>query len=214
MDCSICKKELTQETGPHCPSCARNTLYTVRLELARTLLEKEQLGRKVEAIVGPEPEQPLDEELAKLRAAWQSQLETVEVQQTHEENAELERQLLIKKKEVQLNKARAQELRRLIAEKKANLQLAREALAKGQKQSDELREALAKGTADFNALHGKIVDAKAVLCREAASLMRLRHTKRKAKDGTIRDRYSIAGLPLPDLKDINSKSLWTAHRRC
>jgi hypothetical protein len=207
MDCGICEKHLTQEDGPHCPSCVRAMLYGVRLELARVLMEKEQMGAKIEAITKPqESNAPLDNELAILSAAWQNQWDAIDEEQAIEQDNELRRQLVISQKEVELKKARAQELRERLAEKKANVAAAKEALAKGQrKKYEELKAAYARGQTQHDSLHTKIVDAKAVLCREAASLLRLRHVKKKTKDGSIKDRYSIAGLPLPDLKDINSE---------
>ncbi len=182
-------------------------VYGVRLELARVLLEKEELGRKVEAITNPEePNELLDDELAILRAAWQKQWDDVEHEKAIDQEDELARQLVITRKEVELKKARAKELRDNLAQLKLNMYHAQEALHLGQREKyEELKEASERGQAQHDALHTKIVDAKAVLCREAAVLMRLRHAKKKTKDGAIKDCYLIAGLPLPDLKDINSK---------
>jgi len=205
--CGVCTKSMTQEDGPHCPSCVRNMLYGVRLELARVLMEKEELGKKVEAITAEEePDEPLDDELQTLRTAFHSQVDISELQQTIDETAEIERQTTILKKEVELKKAKAKEMRANLDARKANLLAAKRAEKKGQQQKlEQLQEATAKLKAEHDAVHNKIIDAKATLCREAASLLRLQHSKKKTKEGTIKDRYFIAGLPLPDLKDINSK---------
>ncbi|KIV85786.1 hypothetical protein PV11_01444 [Exophiala sideris] len=204
--CGICTKSLTQEDGPHCPSCVQNMLYGVRLELARVLMEKEQLGKKVEAITAEgEPDEPLDDELQILRTAYHSQVDISELQQIIDETAEIERQTTIVKKEVELKKAKAKEMRENLDARKANLLAAKRAEKKGQQEKwEKLKEESAKLKAEHDAIHNKVIDAKATLCREAALLLGLRHSKKKTKEGTIRDRYFIAGLPLPDLKDINN----------
>lgn len=208
MDCPICQKHLTEEEGVHCVSCTSNLLYNLRLDLARVLLEKENLAKKVEAIVGPEPDpsKPLDEETARLRRAWQRQQQISEEQRVKEQDEDLEREIVIKRKELEEKKARVQALRENLEQRRANLAAAKEAQAKGQKKKwEELRETSIKLKAHGEALHNKVVDTKAVLCREAAALLRLQHVKKKTKDGSIKDRHLIAGLWLPDLKEINSK---------
>lgn len=207
MDCGICQKNLTQEDGPNCVGCVRSMLYPIRLELARVLLEKEAFGKKVEAIVAEdEPEEPLDNAIAILRTAYQQQFEMDEVQQINEENSETERQLAIAQKELELKQEKAKQLKELLDKRRVNLAAAKDAARKNEaKKWEELKEKSAQLKADHDIVHNKIVDAKAVLCREAASLLGLRRVKKKIKDGSIKDCYMIAQLPLPDLKDINSK---------
>ena len=209
MDCGICQKNLTQEDGPTCVGCVRSMLYPIRLELARVLLEKEALGKKVEAIVAEdEPEEPLDNAIAILRTAYQQQFEMDEVQQINEENSETERQLAIAQKELELKQEKAKQLKELLHKRRANLAAAKDAARKNEaKKWEELKEKSAQLKADHDIVHNKTVDAKAVLCREAASLLGLRRVKKKIKDGSIKDCYMIAQLPLPDLKDINSKHI-------
>ncbi|EXJ88138.1 hypothetical protein A1O1_05066 [Capronia coronata CBS 617.96] len=207
MECSVCHNHLTQEQGVHCPSCARALLYNVRTELAKVLLEKEELGRKVAAIVGPEPDpsQPLDEETAAMRRAWQAQCARNDAQESRDQNAEMERALAQTQKELAEKKAKAQAMREHLAQKRANIAAAKEALARGDKKKyEELREAYNKLKGQHDAVHEKIVESKEALCRKAADLLKLQHTKKKTKDGKIKDRYTIAGLLLPDLRDINN----------
>lgn len=209
MECSVCQNRLSQEKGVHCPACARALIYNARTELAKVLLEKEELRRKVEAIVGPEPDpsNPLDEETAAMRRAWQAQCARDETQQTRERTEEIERVLAEKQKELEEKKAKAQAMREHLAQKRANLAAAKEALAKGEKKKyEELREAYNKLKVQHEAVHAKVVESKEVLCRKAADLLKLQHIKKKTKAGTIKDCYSIAGLLLPDLREINSKS--------
>ncbi|KAL2422830.1 Autophagy-related protein 14 [Exophiala dermatitidis] len=206
MPCSVCQTQLSQEGGVHCAGCARAALYNVRTELAKVLLEKEALRRKVEAITGPEPDpsQPLDEETAALRSAWQAQNIRNQVQESKERTEETYRLISEKKKELEERKARAQELREKLGKRRTNLALAEESLAKDKKKHEEVKEAYGKQKAAHDTLHNQIVESKAALCRKAAGLLKLQHTKKKTKDGVVRDRYTIGGLLLPDLRDINN----------
>ncbi|KAJ9610558.1 hypothetical protein H2200_005335 [Cladophialophora chaetospira] len=203
--CLGCHKHFTADTPGNCASCANNMLYTARFDLARVLLEKESLQKKVEAIVGSEPKEPLDEETARLRKGWQRQQAMMEEQREKEQEEDIRRELVIKKKEVEERRAYAEKLKANLEQRKANLAIAKDALHRNSKKKQrELKEANEKLKADYDALHNKTVDTRAILCREAANLLRLTHSKKKTKDGTIKDRYYIAGLSLPDLKDINS----------
>ena len=51
MSCHICNCSASNRTPFYCPTCARNHLYTLRYENARVLLEKESIGKEVEAAV-------------------------------------------------------------------------------------------------------------------------------------------------------------------
>ncbi|KIW92131.1 uncharacterized protein Z519_07115 [Cladophialophora bantiana CBS 173.52] len=205
MDCPVCHKHLTESMGVNCANCVNNLLYNCRFDLARVLLEKESLGKKVEAIVGPEPEKPLDEETARLRRAWQAQQAKIDEQRVKEQEEDMRRELVIRQKELQEKKDLAEALRKNLEERRANLAAAKEAQIKNHKKKvEELKENNEKLKAQYDALHEKSVDTRAILCREAASLLRLHHSKKKFKDGTIKDRHYIAGLFLPDLKEINN----------
>ncbi|KIW83665.1 hypothetical protein Z517_02911 [Fonsecaea pedrosoi CBS 271.37] len=205
MDCPVCHKHLAEDTSVNCANCVNNLLYNCRFDLARVLLEKESLGKKVEAIVGPEPEQPLDEETARLRKAWQRQQERIEEQRAKEQEEDMQRELVVRQKELQEKKEHAEALKKNLEERRANLAAAKQAQARNyKKRMEELKENGEKLKAQYDALHEKTVDTRAILCREAAGLLRLHHSRKKTKNGAIKDRHSIAGLLLPDLKEINN----------
>ena len=57
----------------------------------------------------------------------------------------------------------------------------------------------------WEALHTTSAESRVFLCREAASLYGL-HQRRRKKGTTGRDTYMIGGVPIVDLRDINSMS--------
>jgi hypothetical protein len=204
--CPMCDKHITDQHRAKCANCVNTMLYDCRFDLARVLLEKESLEKKIEAIVGPEPEEPLDEETARLRKVWQRQQEKLEEQRVKEGQEEVQRQLIIARKEVEERKAHAQALKDNLQQRRANLAMVKDAhIRNSAKKKEDLKAENERLKAQYDALHNKIVDTRALLCREAANLLRLTHYKKKTKSGIIKDRYYIAGLLLPDLKEINSE---------
>lgn len=56
----------------------------------------------------------------------------------------------------------------------------------------------------WDALHARTAESRTFLCKEAAQLYGLQQQKRR-KGESGKDLYLIGGLPLPDLKDLNSR---------
>ncbi len=75
-----------------------------------------------------------------------------------------------------------------MAEKKADLAAEKAADGRGQRKKwEELREESIKLKARSDAIHNDVVDIRSTLCREAATLLKLQHAKKKTKDGSIRN---------------------------
>lgn len=58
----------------------------------------------------------------------------------------------------------------------------------------------------WDILHTRTMESRVFLCREAAQLYGLQQRIKK-KAGSVRDIYMIGGVPIPDLRDLNSKYL-------
>ena len=96
------------------------------------------------------------------------------------------------------------ELKDRIAEKKKPLVAVRsEVLKKWEIGTSALSGTISSTTSSLSRLQHKNSENRAKLCRETASLMRLRR-RRRQRDNPEREQYSIAGLTLPDLREISS----------
>ena len=94
--------------------------------------------------------------------------------------------------------------RKTIAERRAQLSTAQNMLSHKQVTAPEpIKKATAKVQAQWNSLHIFDVDSRIFLCKEAATLLGLKQRKRK-KGAPGRDIYMIAGVQIPDLRDLNS----------
>lgn len=58
----------------------------------------------------------------------------------------------------------------------------------------------------WNSLHNKTAESRIFLCREAANLYGLRQKLRR-KEGKVSDSYTIGGVGIIDLRDMNSKCM-------
>jgi len=207
MECNICQENDPATLKLYCASCARNRLYLARLETARVLLEKEDLGQHVEAVVqGASTEADTrgqrDKDLAGL---WQREWTTVQIEQAKERLAERTDQLRSLREELFKIKEDIQKRRARLTGSKAELNSTKIKFSSRQRASvDRLSDINGKGSSSFDALHSRSVDARAILCREAAALLRLQQ-RRRMKSGVLQEQYSIAGLLLPDLREINSQ---------
>jgi hypothetical protein len=69
--------------------------------------------------------------------------------------------------------------------------------------TDKAQEGIKKTSHSWDAIHNKAIETRSFLCREAAHLHGLRQRK-KMRAGVVKDQYTIGGVSLVDLKDINS----------
>jgi len=209
MDCFTCKKLSEKEDGLVCVSCTRSLMNPLRIELAKVLLEKEELEKKVNHIIDPENHAAPDEETKQLGIYYQeNHLREIEAEETRMQEEKVRELLAVKQQELEALKARRDLLKSSNAKRQANFaKVKKEAKAKEKQQLIETKEKEKEIKAKGEALHNKAIEAKATLCREVATLLRLRQGKKKMKGGTIKEHYFVSGLILPDLRQINSKCL-------
>ncbi|RVX74477.1 hypothetical protein B0A52_01603 [Exophiala mesophila] len=203
----LCKKHSgPAESEVLCTACVHDLINPLRLELARILLDKETLEKKVNHVLEPDLHPPTDDENKELGTTYKEKyLAKVQMEQAITEEEEVEQRLGEKEQELDSLRAELEKQKAEFAQRKARLDQAKQAqLVSRQEQLSKGRQQQEKDKARNDMLHNRSVDARAVLCRETASLLRLRQVKKKSKDGSIKECYAISGLWLPDLRDINN----------
>jgi hypothetical protein len=174
------------------------------------LLEKERLARRIESAVltGSQGSKKLDKksknEDTALSQAWSQETVKARKVDSEERAGEIQKHILILREEVKTardeisqRKARLEKQREEFESIKASLPARRTAV------TNKLADSMRKGSQSWLAIHKRTTDTRAFLCREAALLYGLVQ-KKKARGGVVVDQYSIGGLPVVDLKDINS----------
>lgn len=216
MECDTCGKILGKHTPLHCPTCARLALYPLRIEHASVLIEKETLGKHVEAVArGAED---VTEQTISLKGSFGSTLldrresaKKLQLERTRSEaSAAQDRAQTIHERAAKL-RANLEELRReranqraVIAERKSDLASAAHGL--DDRRSGEL-DRVHKGTKrqDFRLerLHGETILARRYLCLEAATLAGLKRQRRRLKDGGYKEVFYVGDARIYDLRDLN-----------
>ncbi|KAI9870181.1 MAG: hypothetical protein M1830_004556 [Pleopsidium flavum] len=216
MQCYICSRSESSNLSFCCTTCARNSLYELRLKKAQTLLQKENIGHQVQAAIAG-------------TSSWTATAKVVRGQnsdtqhhqrtdhctfeqlsdrgiKSRERAQEILGHIDCIQKEIEAGKAD-------IARRRAFLTQRHSAVASATRGLGERRAvvlaSLGKGTMktdkNWNAMHKEIVNARVFLCKEAASLYGLRQRRRK-RGGTIKDEYTLGGIAIADLRDLNSIS--------
>ena len=200
MECGICARtghELS-DVGIHCASCARTLLYSVRIEQARTLLEKSTLNEQLESVaLGTRGEKRLED-------TWSTESNKIKANQTRAKVEEKQQAISDLKQQVENLKEDIERKRADIKARTATLKTTKGTLAGQDKgQRDRLKEKMARGSKNLESIHQHLVQARTYLCREAATLMRFRHGKPRGTSNPLIVRYIIGGIPITDLKSIN-----------
>lgn len=215
MNCPICSRVSSSRLRFYCPTCACNQIYTLRIDNARALLEKETLGRQVEKALlhqtsptlsyhrfeecstqspdkVPSPQDVLQIITAKAESSIRRKELALRIQQLKSEIKD--RQLGISQRRLTLARRRSD-----AESSKFQLESREVALICGVQNTIKRTERL------WHSLHSKTVEARIFLCREVANLYSLRQWIKQ--DGSeMKETYVIGGVPIVDLRDLNGKS--------
>lgn len=212
MECEICLRPATSRLPFNCTSCARNAVYEPRLQHARVLLQKEALGNDVEQAVtraqGRGGTGSLPKSARSTDASVPNRLYVGRLASEQHESAERTQTIL---GHVEALREGMKEIKTDIAKRKALLTQRRFALATAKKElgrqestaAEPIEKSMAKTENRWQATHKMSAEARIFLCREAAQLYGLKSRKRQ-KGEVGRDSYMIGGVPIVDLRDINS----------
>lgn len=211
MQCDICRRSPSERLPFHCTICARNVVYEARIRIAQILLQNEAAGGAVERKTGTRnsaashSKSPSSAESRETSMAWTIQRAYAD-QASSTEKAEhilthmkaLQNQTEAMKTEIAHRKAR-------IAQRRADLQSAQDELAVREATALEpVEKGVRRMEHRWDAMHAKTLESRVFLCREVAQLYGLQ--RRKTKKETARgDAYSIGGMPIADLRDLDSK---------
>ncbi|KAJ5139134.1 uncharacterized protein N7515_003982 [Penicillium bovifimosum] len=197
MSCSICSRAPHSRLPFHCPTCARNQLYQLRIENTQILLEKEGLGRQIETAVA------YNSSLAPLPSHGQ---EVSEVNKTCSPRWVLETisnhhaESLARRESLSLQ---IENLRLEVQAKKAEIAKRKEALVRrcsdaesAKFELEERETGILAGVQNtskrvehvWHSLHSKTAESRIYLCREVANLYGLRKSTKK---GQGRDTYVL-----------------------
>ena len=207
MECDICSRLPDEALDFLCASCARTSAYLPRLEHAQVLLEKATFGTKVEQSITNDQVTQVSsssDQSANSRKVWHNELKQVQISEIKQfiEQSKVNRDQI--HGECQILRDQIAELKSKIADMRKNLGTIKNKVPTDREAHlSNLSTANGNTTSSLLRLQQRSTSNRATLCREAAFLMRLRQ-RRRQKDAQGKEQYSIAGLTLPDLRDISN----------
>lgn len=211
MECSICDKAFDgniKRRKPTCCACAQALSYAPRIQHAHGLLDREKQHTHAEAILrsgndGVIAALPEDADWEAISAGVKKvglhkikeERETVEgrIDEITEKSRELRQQ-------IESYREYFKEQREWHVQRRQALNDARSELDKQRRRVLEpVQSSSHKAAQRLEKVRSRTIDARSLLCREAAVLSGLRRQRRA--DG--KSQYWLGGVPLPDLRDLN-----------
>ncbi|CAG8004029.1 unnamed protein product [Penicillium olsonii] len=210
MSCSICSRAPHPHLPFHCPTCARNQLYQLRVEGTRVLLEKEVLGKRIETAVaqGHGQEERSNQQQPLLRddfsPRWALRATNSHLAESLARREYLALQLQSLRAESLAKKAEICQRKETLARRRSDAESARYQL--GEREDGALasvQNTSKRAEHVWHNLHNKTAESRIYLCREVANLYGLRKAIKKGQD---RDSYVLGGDHIVDLTDMNGIS--------
>ena len=212
VSCDLCHRSWSSKIPFHCTSCAQAQLYGPRIQHTLLQLETEEFGRQIEEAtdlsksksdaqipdLSPEKAAFVVERAEAQRALSEDRIQLIS---KHTESLRDETQSL----RVELDAWQSR-----LSKRRADLETAKRVFAEQQKAKlVPVQKSIEKINVQWKSLYTNTVQARVFLCREAALLYGLMQRKRKNRS-EARDVYYIGGLPIFDLRDLNSESPFRA----
>jgi len=141
----------------------------------------------------------------------------IELQKTRAVTAQIEERIDLITGQADLLRQQIQEARTELERKRAQIAMRRSdfsSLSYGVEtrranERDKLQQSIKRVDYESNKLHSSTIDMRTYLCGTAAKLAGLKMSKRRARDGSIKEVWSIGPgtrIRIYDLRDINGKT--------
>ena len=209
MQCEICHRSASSRLPFNCTLCSRHALYQPRIQLAQTLLQTESLGKEVEQNVLGTSKQEKARSSAGAKISGLNPTWTVHRAASDQVLSEEKTQTVLShvealREETQEIKAEIAARKTMLSRRRSEFASAKQELSQSQATAAEPRDKGIKRTQHrWDVMHNKTAESRLFLCKEVALLYGLHQRKRK-KGGMGRDVYFIGGVPITDLRDLNS----------
>ncbi|KAF1999497.1 hypothetical protein P154DRAFT_493602 [Amniculicola lignicola CBS 123094] len=217
MECDICGKK--GDVPAHCITCARSAIEVPRIELAKVLIERDAIGKHVQAVIqGSEDKASQHVSLKDSRGGFlvdrhectknidlgRIKAETFE----HEERIRLiTDQADLLRKQMEATRRELEEKRRNNARRKSDMSSATYGIeSRRANELDKVQQNVKRMDYKSDKVHHETMERRTAMCTTAARLAGLRITRRRTKDGGIKEVYTIGPgtrLRIYDLQHIN-----------
>ena len=186
-------------------------MYRPRIQLAQTLLQQQSLGKDIEQNTTsaskqskPSVSKDAQSPQSQLNLSWIAQRASAEQTLSQERTDSALHHIQILREEIQKSKDDLTKRKARLHRRRSEFASARQELQQNQANGiGPVEKSIRRTEHKWDILHNRTAGSRLFLCREAALLYGLQQRKRK-KGGLGRDVYFIGGVPIADLRDLNS----------
>ena len=219
MECDICGKAGNSSSPLHCITCARAFLEQPRIELARILIDQDGVEKHVQAVIhGSEnaaiQHVSLKDSKGGLLVDRQECTNNLNWQRTRAETAEIrERLQLISeqadrlRQQMETTRKQLEAKRAAAAQRKSDLSSATYGIeSRRANELDKVQQNVKRLDYKSDRAHHDTTELRMQLCTTAAKLAGLKLSRRRSKDGSIKEVFNIGPgtrLRIWDLRDLN-----------
>lgn len=222
MECDICGKAGTATHPLHCITCARSYLERPRIELARTLIDRDAVEKHVKAIIQGSEDKAiqhvsLTDSKGGLLVDRHECTNNLNWQRTKAETAEIQERLQLVAEQAKYLREQMEAARRQLeakraanAQKKSDLSSATYGItSRRANELDKVQQNVKRLDYRSDKMHHDTTELRMQICTTAAKLAGLKLNRRKTKDGGIKEVFNIGPgtrLRIWDLRDLNGKN--------
>ena len=219
MECDICGKSGGSTHPLHCITCARSTLENARIDLARVLIEGGAVEKHVHAVIdGSEDKDSqhvsLNDSRGGLLVDRHECTKNADLQRTKAETAEADEhisliteQMTLLREQMEATRKNIEEKRAANAQRKSDLSSATYGVqSRRANELDKVQQHIKRTDYKSDKVHHETIEMRTYLSNTAAKLAGLKLTRRKTRDGGIKEVYTIGPggrLPIYDLRDLH-----------
>lgn len=204
MECSICSRRHSDKYPFYCTTCARNAIYGPRVENVKILIDKDHLSKDIERLTTTSADGNASSEPSEVSPRWVLEEHRTATLQSQHKATTLQEHRKSLATEIAKLKEELSQRKALLNKRRSTLDTIYNTVPRRRQELiDKVDGKVRQQEEELELNHRKTKESRAFLAREAAALLRLRHV-RIEKSGKIRDSYSIGGIFLPDLREINN----------
>ncbi|KAF2270581.1 hypothetical protein CC78DRAFT_528340 [Lojkania enalia] len=219
MECDICGKPGGSNYPLHCITCARSAIELPRIELAKCLIDRDIVAKHVKAVVqgsGDKASQhvSLTDSRGGILVDRHECTKTIELQRTKAETTEIKERIQhiteqadLLRQQMEATRKQLEAKRRTNAQRKSDLGSATYGIdSRRANEVDKIQQTIEKIDYKANKVHHDTMEMRVYLCNTAAKLAGLKMTRRRVKEGGIKEVYNIgpgSRLRIYNLKDLH-----------
>ncbi|KAH0372920.1 hypothetical protein KCU65_g800, partial [Aureobasidium melanogenum] len=213
MECTVCSTVFSSRGQPTCVSCARALVYQARLDRLADLLNIETLRKQVNSVISLLSDHSLslsssDPEVVDLTEGSKKHTHAQilqESQGTHLRCALINEQANLLKQ--QIEETRRENVSRQLDIKQRHAEIVRERAemtSRVPQLLEPLHATIRRSQRRVDKVQARTLEGRTKLCQETARLAGLQQKRRRMPDGTIMYDHAIGGIPITDLRHLNS----------